>query len=295
MVGALYICNKDAGISDVAGNTLAKGTVKSASMYLDNTAPTLTLGTVISTTNSITIPISTNTDAHSGINTTICEYGTSTSYGSKGTISNNQCMITGLNEGTTYYYKITSTDKSGNSANKTGNVKTAVKPAPPKVILNLKSASQTSIVVQAVSIPSEGATIANYKFKIGNNAYVDNGTSASYTFTGLSTNPGTYTIYVQVTDNFGSTATDDLIVDISCMNANGNRCGPNNSGTLHGIPGIDGNSCEVTCSGMSGTNSGYCVIGSDFCNGYCTRTNTYCYSDSEMNILDHVEYGTCSC
>ena len=73
---------------------------------IDTTDPELTLGTASSTTSTITIPITTNKDDQSGIKSTTCVYGLTTSYGSNGTISNNNCTITGLTTGTTYYYKV---------------------------------------------------------------------------------------------------------------------------------------------------------------------------------------------
>ena len=53
-------------------------------------------------------------------------YGTSTSYGSNGTISGSNCVMSGLNSNTTYYYKITTTDKARNSTYKTGSSKTSI-------------------------------------------------------------------------------------------------------------------------------------------------------------------------
>ena len=87
---------------------------------IDTTAPTLTLGNITKTTKSITVPY-TASDSESGIKTTTCEYGTSTSYGAKGTISNNSCIINNIKAGTTYYYKIVTTNNAGMQTVKTGN------------------------------------------------------------------------------------------------------------------------------------------------------------------------------
>ena len=79
---------------------------------IDTTAPTLTLGTISKTTTKLTIPF-TATDSESQISGTTCVYGTSTSYGSNGTVSESTCTISGLKAGTTYYYKLVTTNNSG--------------------------------------------------------------------------------------------------------------------------------------------------------------------------------------
>ncbi len=62
---------------------------------VDVTASNLTLGNITKTTKSITVPF-TASDGESGIKTTTCEYGTSTSYGATGTISNNSCVMNNI-------------------------------------------------------------------------------------------------------------------------------------------------------------------------------------------------------
>ena len=89
---------------------------------IDTTKPTLTLGQITKTTKKITIPF-TASDAESGITGTTCEYGTSTSYGSKGTVSGNTCVING-ESGKIYYYKVVTTNGSGLTATQTGNTVT---------------------------------------------------------------------------------------------------------------------------------------------------------------------------
>ncbi len=78
---------------------------------IDKIAPTLILGEVVVTENSITVPYTVDdTEA-----TITCEYGTDENYGSVGTIENETCVINGLTAETEYFYKITATDKSNNS------------------------------------------------------------------------------------------------------------------------------------------------------------------------------------
>ena len=87
---------------------------------VDVTAPNLTLGNITKTTKSITVPF-TASDSESGIKTTTCEYGTSTSYGAKGTISNNSCVMNNIKAGTTYYYRVVTTNNAGVTTTKTGD------------------------------------------------------------------------------------------------------------------------------------------------------------------------------
>lgn len=81
--GKLYVCNKDAAITDGATNSLARGTVVSENMYLDNTKPTLTVASAkanganytagTKTSYSVVLTLSAS-DAHSGVNKTTLKY-----------------------------------------------------------------------------------------------------------------------------------------------------------------------------------------------------------------------------
>ncbi len=90
---------------------------------IDQTAPSLTLNTAVTTSNSISIPLAMN-DA-SGIRTMTCVYGTNTDYGSTATtINSGNCSLTNLKNNTTYYYQVTIEDAVGNQTVKTGSAKT---------------------------------------------------------------------------------------------------------------------------------------------------------------------------
>ena len=100
---------------------------------LDNTAPTLTLGTSTTSTNRLTVPITTFTDSGVGIDRiTSCKYGTSNgSYTMNGSVTGvSNCVLSSLNKDTTYYYQICGQDKLGQSTCKTGSNKTKVPPNP---------------------------------------------------------------------------------------------------------------------------------------------------------------------
>ena len=105
------------------------GNIKSGIPYtetkIDTTNPELTLENVTLTTKSISVPI-TASDAESGIKSIACKYGTSTSYGSTGTVSNNKCVINNIKNNTNYYYRVTTTNNAGLSTTKTGNSTTGI-------------------------------------------------------------------------------------------------------------------------------------------------------------------------
>ena len=92
---------------------------------IDTTKPTLALGAVTKTTNSIEIPYGVE-DKESGIKETECEYGENNTYGSKGKIKDNKCVISGLKQDKTYYYKIITINNSGLKEEKIGSTETSI-------------------------------------------------------------------------------------------------------------------------------------------------------------------------
>ncbi len=91
--------------------------------FIDRTAPSLTLNTAVTSSNSISIPLSTN-DA-SGIKGIACVYGTTTSYGTNASsVNTGNCSLTNLKNNTTYYYQVMVEDYAGNKTVKTGSAKT---------------------------------------------------------------------------------------------------------------------------------------------------------------------------
>ena len=112
-------------------------------LKLDNTAPTLTLGTSTTSTNRLTVPITTFTDSGVGIDRiTSCKYGTSNgSYTMNGSVTGvSNCVLSSLSKDTTYYYQICGQDKLGQSTCKTGSNKTKVPPNPTITFTNNPSA-----------------------------------------------------------------------------------------------------------------------------------------------------------
>jgi hypothetical protein len=125
-----------------ANDTIGNLNTTSVSFTVDTTAPSIS--GVNSTATATTVHISWNTNelANSTIN-----YGINSSLGTFATNStfelNHTVFITGLVQGTTYYYNITSCDASGN-CNTTGpyNFTTTIDMTPPGAITGLSSPSQ---------------------------------------------------------------------------------------------------------------------------------------------------------
>ncbi len=115
LTGNYYLWVVPVTYKDNAGRSNTT-TVKSTGTFkFDNLGPVVTLSSATVTQNSITVPY-TSVDGNVGtIGSTTCAYGKTTSYGSTGTISNGNCVMSGLDASTTYYYKITSIDSLGNS------------------------------------------------------------------------------------------------------------------------------------------------------------------------------------
>ncbi len=87
---------------------------------VDITGPSVSVSSISKTTKTIKISLSVS-DSESGISKTVCYYGTKASSGGISydknvtADSSNKCSMTGLSANTTYYYKIISTDKAGNT------------------------------------------------------------------------------------------------------------------------------------------------------------------------------------
>ena len=159
LTGSYYLWVVPVNYKDKVGNSNTATVISTGTFNFDNTAPTLTLGTVTTTDKVITIPITANSDSHSEIKSTTCVAGTSTSnYNKTGTIANNKCTISGLNASTKYYYKVTTTDNAGNSTEKTGNKTTTATP----ITLNPAPTGKSGLLGIVYYDPVEGKECSNY-------------------------------------------------------------------------------------------------------------------------------------
>ena len=79
----------------------------------------------------------------------------------------------------------------------------------PPVIENVSTSSTTNSITVVVTASDEESGISKYEFKINDNEWIDNGTSNTYTFTGLIQDTG-YDISVRVTNGVDLTAEEEL-------------------------------------------------------------------------------------
>ena len=98
---------------------------------IDTTAPTLTLGTSVSKTNNIIIPIVAK-DEETGITTPVCKYGTTEgNYTETSTnVSTTGCSLKNLKANTMYYYQVCVKNQLGMNTCKTGKAETKIIPNP---------------------------------------------------------------------------------------------------------------------------------------------------------------------
>ncbi len=173
---------------------------------IDPTPPKLSV-TASSTTNSISLKI-TASDSESGIKSTTCEYGTNTSYGSKGTIQNGVCVATGLSQNTLYYYRVITTNGSGLSTTKTGSIKTLSIEGEITISPTPTTWSKSKTVKISVTNQTSGTTL-QYRMVSGTTVKKDwtsisNGGTATINWTATTSNP-TY-IYARLYDGKNTTS-----------------------------------------------------------------------------------------
>ena len=165
--------------------------------FIDRTAPSLTLNTAVTSSNSISVPLATN-DA-SGIKTIACVYGTDSNYGTNASsVNTGNCSLTNLRNNTTYYYQVTVEDFAGNKTIKTGSAKTG-DITKPTVTMTGYNKSNASISAQNGYFYKETAGITFNTTHVSNpSRYIKSsvaGTSnvALVQSCGTGTNPGTCT------------------------------------------------------------------------------------------------------
>ena len=253
-----------AAVADNTGNfseTLS-GTIDK----IDTASPSVTLGTPTTSSNSITIPI-TSSDEHSGLGTATCKYSTTSgSYTTAAnSVSTTSCSLTGLTKGTTYYYQVCIPDKVGNEATcKTGSAKTGTPSKPTIAYTNTPSTLQNGYLKKQV------ATVTYTKGSVTSPTYYVKTTRAgtgslSGTPCGTGTNPGTcsgtattsyasntwYKVSGNVSITYSSAATSTGTIYAAVADSTGNF-----SETLTGtIDKIDTTSPEVSLGTASKTSN----------------------------------------
>ena len=166
------------------------------------------------TYNSITAIYNASTDSESGISSYSCYYGTTSTPTTLGSLSGTTCTFNSLNSSTTYYFKICATNGVGTTTCSTvSNKETEFidTTAPVNVTVNEVSKTTNSITVSTSATDPDSA-ITKYEFSIDSGAYIDNGTTSSYTFTGVTT--GSHAIKIRATNAF-SLSTESTTSNIS--------------------------------------------------------------------------------
>ena len=164
---------------------------------IDTTAPTLTLGTSTTTTKNIVVPITVNKDDESGIKSTKCAYGTTSSLGTYGTISGNSCVINNVKSGTTYYYKVLTTNNAGLETSVVGN---STSKDFAKITITPSSTAWKTSKTYAISGTTTGATL-QYKVVSGTTVKQDwTNYSSAITVNWASTTKTPTYIYARLTD-----------------------------------------------------------------------------------------------
>jgi len=233
---------------------------------IDTTSPSVTLSTPTTSTNAITIPV-TSSDSESGLGTATCKYSTTSgSYTTAAnSVSTTSCSLTGLTKGTTYYYQVCIPDKVGNEATcKTGSAKTGTPSKPTIAYTNTPSTLQNGYLKKQV------ATVTYTKGSVTSPTYYVKTTRAgtgslSGTPCGTGTNPGTcsgtattsyasntwYKVSGNVSITYSSAATSTGTIYAAVADSTGNF-----SETLTGtIDKIDTTSPEVSLGTASKTSN----------------------------------------
>ncbi len=165
--------------------------------FIDRTAPSLTLNTAVTSSNSISVPLATN-DA-SGIKAIACVYGTDSNYGTNASsVNTGNCSLTNLRNNTTYYYQVTVEDFAGNKTIKTGSAKTG-DITKPTVTMTGYNKSNASISAQNGYFYKETAGITFNTTNVSNpSRYIKSSVAGTSNVTlvqscGTGTNPGACT------------------------------------------------------------------------------------------------------
>lgn len=125
---ALYFTAVDVGRGDGNGRVDAWGAVNYAAPALDTTPPVIS--NIVTTPSSTSATITWTTDEAA---TSRTDYGLDTTYGSfvsdPTLVTSHSMELTGLSSSTTYHFKVTSEDSSGNSASSVDRTFTTTSPA----------------------------------------------------------------------------------------------------------------------------------------------------------------------
>jgi len=202
-------------------------------IILDSTAPVISGITVSDvSTSGAKITWSTNEPSTGQV-----EYGSTSSYGSLSALNSalttsHSVSLTGLDEATTYHFRVVSEDEAGNPAHSTDwTLQTDSSPIPPPPYIPPPITGSNEPPVSEAG-PDRTAYVNTVIHFSGKGSYDPDGTVMAYiwnfgdgiTKSGLTLiysyeEPGTYLVTLTVTDDHGSTNSDNCTVEVEALPA----------------------------------------------------------------------------
>ncbi len=197
--------------SDASSNQAVSSTKSFTTAAQADTTPPVISNIGVSSVTSSTVTISWVTNEPS---TSQVDYGLTTSYGYSTTLDStlatvHSVTITGLASGTTYDFRVRSSDASSNEAVSSNNTFTTSNTAPSVTSLTASPSSGTTpltVTFSATASDTDGY-ITDYDWDFDGDGTYDQNTSNVSSVTHTYTSAGTYSVRVRVTDNGGATAT----------------------------------------------------------------------------------------
>lgn len=204
---------------DPAGNN-AYSTVTNVTVTVPDTTPPVISAITSSSVTQTSATITWTTDEASDSQV---EYGPTTSYGSSTTLNNTDVTthsvnVSGLTAGTTYNFRVKSSDPAGNQATSTNGTFTTQAPAAdttaPTVTLTAPAANATvSGTVNLTATASDNVGVAGVQFYLDGNVLNAEDTTSPYatSWNTTQTTNGTHTLRAIARDAAGNTRTTTQI------------------------------------------------------------------------------------
>jgi hypothetical protein len=151
----------------------------SNSVSVSDTVPPV-ISSIASSTTATTATISWNTDENA---TSTVEYGLTASYGFASTsalyVTSRSIVLTGLTGNTLYYFRVSSTDSSGNTATSSSRIFTTTPIAPTLTTSSASSLTQTTATLNDSITATGGANATQSGFAYGTSSLLTTNTSTS--------------------------------------------------------------------------------------------------------------------
>jgi len=188
-------------------------------------APTLLLpvdtSTVFSATGKVTLNWSESTDADNDVLTYYVFYGNNTNVTSSTTTQNTYLPLSGLNNATTYYWRVYANDGTNNSANSSMFQFTATFDDAP-VIINFTptdltpSVAENSTLVFTINASDPDGGLLNYSWYVDD--IINKTDGNNFTYAPNFTASGTHTVIANITDNNSNSVSQTWTVTVTNTN-----------------------------------------------------------------------------